>query len=159
MVYRTLGDLLPALVDTTDLSRTNVLGFWESNINISFSFFHLWSLLHIVPSAWKALSTNPLATPFTRLTFLWSSTQRDFPPPPLLCVLVAQSYPTLCDPWTEAHQAPLSMGFFRQEYWSGLPFPSPGDLPNPGIKLRSLQADSLPSQPPEFQGVWSLSLI
>ena len=38
---------------------------------------------------------------------------------------VSQSYPTLCDPWTAAHQAPLSMGFSRQEYWSGLPFPSP----------------------------------
>ena len=40
-------------------------------------------------------------------------------------------------PWTVAYQAPLSMGFSRQEYWSGLPFPSPGDLPNPGIKPRS----------------------
>ena len=40
-------------------------------------------------------------------------------------------------PWTVAHQAPLSMGFSRQEYWSGLPFPSPGDLPSPGIELRS----------------------
>ena len=37
-------------------------------------------------------------------------------------------------PWTVARQAPLSMGFSRQEYWSGLPFPSPGDFPNPGIK-------------------------
>ena len=37
-------------------------------------------------------------------------------------------------PWIVAYQAPPSMGFFRQEYWSGLPFPSPGDLPNPGIK-------------------------
>ena len=56
---------------------------------------------------------------------------------------VAQSCLTLCDPWTVAHQAPLSMGFSRQEYWSGLPFPSPRDLPNPGIKPRSpaLQAD------------------
>ena len=53
-------------------------------------------------------------------------------------------------PWTVAHQAPLSMGFSRQEYWSGLPFPSPGDLPNPGIKPRSpaLQADALTSEPP-----------
>ena len=53
-------------------------------------------------------------------------------------------------PWTIAHQAPLSMEFPRQEYWSGLPFPSPGDLPNPGIKPVSpeLQADSLPSEPP-----------
>ena len=40
-------------------------------------------------------------------------------------------------PWTVAHQAPLSMGFSRQEYWSGLPFPSPGDLPDPGIKPTS----------------------
>ena len=49
-------------------------------------------------------------------------------------------------PWTLARQAPLSMGFSRQEYWSGLPFPSPGDLPDPGIEPESsaLQADSLP---------------
>ena len=53
-------------------------------------------------------------------------------------------------PWTVAYQAPPSMGFFRQEYWSGLPFPSPGDLPNPEIEPESpaLQADSLPSEPP-----------
>ena len=53
-------------------------------------------------------------------------------------------------PWTVAHQDPVSMGFFRQEYWSGLPFPSPGDLPYPGIELRSpvLQADALTSEPP-----------
>ena len=53
-------------------------------------------------------------------------------------------------PWTVAHQAPLSMKFSMQEYWSGLPYPSPGDLLDPGIKLRSpaLQADSLPFEPP-----------
>ena len=53
-------------------------------------------------------------------------------------------------PWTAAHQAPPSMGFSRQEYWSGLPFPSPGDLPDPGIEPRSpaLQADALTSEPP-----------
>ena len=53
-------------------------------------------------------------------------------------------------PWTVAHQAPLSMGFSRQKYWSGLPCPPPGGLPNSGIKPRSpaLQADSLPSEPP-----------
>ena len=63
---------------------------------------------------------------------------------------LTQSCPTLCNPWTVAHQAPLSMGFSRQEYWSGLPFPSPGDLPNPGIEPRSptLQADALTSEPP-----------
>ena len=49
-----------------------------------------------------------------------------------------------------AQQAPPSMGFSRQEYWSGLPFPSPGDLPYPGIEPRSpaLQADALTSEPP-----------
>ena len=53
-------------------------------------------------------------------------------------------------PWTVAYQASLSMGFSRQEYWSGLPFPSPGDLPDPGIEHGSptLQADTLPSEPP-----------
>jgi len=53
-------------------------------------------------------------------------------------------------PWTVARQALLSMGFFRQEYWSGLPFPSPGDLSDPGIEPQSaaLQADALPSEPP-----------
>ena len=53
-------------------------------------------------------------------------------------------------PWTVAKQAPLFTGFSRQGYWSGLPFPSPGDLPNPGIELGSptLQADTLPSEPP-----------
>ena len=53
-------------------------------------------------------------------------------------------------PWTVAYQAPPSMGFSRQECWSGLPFPSPGDLPDPGIEPGSsaLQADSLPSEPP-----------
>ena len=62
--------------------------------------------------------------------------------------LVSKSCPTLATPWTVASQAPLSMGFPRQEYWSGLPFPSPGDLPNPGIEPRSpaLQADSLPTE-------------
>ena len=53
-------------------------------------------------------------------------------------------------PWTVAYQAPPSMGFSRQECWSGLPFLSPGDLPDPGIKPRSpaWQADALPSEPP-----------
>ena len=71
---------------------------------------------------------------------------------PLLCVLVTQSCLTLCNPIDCSHQAPLSMEFPRQEYWSGLPFPSPEDLPDlpdPGIETGSpaLQADSLSSQP------------
>ena len=53
-------------------------------------------------------------------------------------------------PWTVAYQAPPSVGFSRQEYWSGLPFPSPGDLPSPGIEPGSpaLQVDALSSEPP-----------
>ena len=63
--------------------------------------------------------------------------------------LVSQSRLTV-SPWTIAHQAPLSMVFSRQEYWSGLPCPLPGDLPNPGTETRSpaLQMNFLPSEPP-----------
>ena len=64
--------------------------------------------------------------------------------------LVTKSCLTLVTPWTVDHQAPLSMGFPRQEYWSGLPFPSPEDLSNPGIDSKSpaLQADYLTTEPP-----------
>ena len=63
---------------------------------------------------------------------------------------VAQSCPTLETPWTVAYQASPSMGFSKQEYSSGLPLPSPGDLPDPGIEPRSpaLEADALTSEPP-----------
>ncbi|KAI4581845.1 hypothetical protein MJG53_009370 [Ovis ammon polii x Ovis aries] len=68
--------------------------------------------------------------------------------------LQARSCLTLATSWTVARQASLSMGFPRQEYWSGLLFPSPGKLPNPGIKPGSpaLPADSLPSEPPRRVG-------
>ena len=71
----------------------------------------------------------------------------------VFCVWGVVSHSVMSDsgtPWTVAHQASLSMEFFRQEYWSGLPFPSPGDLPDPGIEPRSsaLQADSLWPAPP-----------
>ena len=67
----------------------------------------------------------------------------------LRCALSLSRGLTLATPWTVAHQAPLSMGFPRQEYWSGLLFPTPGDLPDPGIEPASLaplhwQTDSLP---------------
>ena len=76
-----------------------------------------------------------------------------------VCVRVCVSHsvmPNSIIPWIVAHQAPLSMGFSRQEHWRRLPFPSPRDLPHPGIKPRSpaLQADSLPSEPPEKQSWW-----
>ena len=81
-------------------------------------------------------------------------------------VLVTHLCPTLCDPtpWTVAQQAPLSVEFSRQEYRSGLPFLSPGDLPDPEIEPGSvaLQADSLPSEPPgkseekSYQTPWAV---
>ena len=57
--------------------------------------------------------------------------------------LVAKSCLTLATPWTGAHKAPLFRGFPRQEYWSGLSFTPPGDLPNPGVKLASLAPPAL----------------
>ena len=62
-------------------------------------------------------------------------------------------------PWTVAYQASPSMGFSRQEYWSGLLFPSPGDLPNPGIEPRSLalQTDTLPSEPFSLREEWAVA--
>ena len=74
---------------------------------------------------------------------------------------VAQSCPTLWDPMDcVAYQASPSMGFSRQEYWSGLPFPSPGDLPDPGIEPRSpaMRADALPSEPPGHKYLLNVNL-
>ena len=67
-----------------------------------------------------------------------------------VCAQSLQLCLTLCDPMTVGHWASLSMAFSRQEYWSALPCPSPGDLSDPGIEPMSpaLQADSLPSKPP-----------
>ena len=82
-----------------------------------------------------------------------------------VCVCVCLSFSHIqlfVTPWTIACQAPLSMGFSRQEYWRGLPFPSPGDLPNPGIEFRSpiRQVDPLPSEPPGYlTAIYSTSPI
>ena len=64
-------------------------------------------------------------------------------------------------PWTAAYQAPSSMGFSRREYWSGLPFTSPGDLPDPWIEPGSpiLQADALPSEPPGMAVIFCYSSL
>ena len=56
------------------------------------------------------------------------------------CSVMSNSFTT---PWTVAHEVPLSMGFSKQEYWSGLPFPPPGDLPDPGIEPSSLEPPAL----------------
>ena len=75
--------------------------------------------------------------------------------------LVAKSCLTLATPWSVVLHAPLSIGFSRQEYWSVLPFPSPGDLPDPGVEPRSpaLQADSLLVEPTGMFKVLALERI
>ena len=69
-----------------------------------------------------------------------------------MCVCVLSHIRLFVTPWTVDHQPPLSIRFSRQEYWSGLPFSPPGDLPNPGTEPKSpvssaLQANSLPTEP------------
>ena len=93
---------------------------------------------------WVRLGRNPVSSVYSHGIQMRSCLQEQF------CEwwLVLKLCPALATPWTEACQAPLSMGFSRQEYWSGLPFPSPGDLPDPGIKPKSpaWQADSLETE-------------
>ena len=73
-------------------------------------------------------------------------------------VCCVQSCPTPAIPWTVAHQAPLSMGFFRQEYWSGLPLPSLGALPDPGREPASLVAPALAGRVFTASATWRLLL-
>ena len=97
-------------------------------------------------------------------TYIYILRERERERDACVCAKWLQSCPTLCYPRTVACQAPLSIEFSRQEYWSGLPFLSPEDLTNPEIRPRSpaLQVDSLPSEPPgkpEDTGVGSLCLL
>ena len=76
----------------------------------------------------------------------------------VMSILESESHSVLsifATPWTVARQAPLSVEFSRPAHWSGLPFPSPGDLPDPGTERRSpaLQVDSLPPEPPGKPGI------
>ena len=109
---------------------------WESPL--------LLSLWHHPPSLRMFSSTWKFSEPHIIGIFTEALSHR--------CESVSHSvlWDTLQPPWTVARQACLSLGFFRQEYWSGLLFLSPGDLPDPGIEPRSpaLQADSLPCEPP-----------
>ena len=108
----------------------------------------LWDL-HIHESKFVFL----LLICFVRILLLVQSQQLEkykveifplcFPAHLHVCAKSPQSCPTLCNPWTVAHQAPLPMGFSWQEYWSGLPFPTPGDLPDPGIEPVSLVSPEL----------------
>ena len=97
--------------------------------------------------AQSSASLRPHKLEPVRLLYPWDSPGAGN----VLCVCVLFSPVRLfATPWTVAHQAPLSVEFSRQEYWSGFPFPSPRNLPDPGIEpgLPELQVDSLPSEPP-----------
>ena len=111
---------------------------------------------------WVAIFySRDLSSPGIELTFMASpalagrSCPTTPPGKPYLLSCVLYTYSLSCvlhfvTPWTVALQAPLSMGFLQEESWSGVPWPPPGDLPNPGMEPRSLtlQADSFPSEPP-----------
>ena len=73
--------------------------------------------------------------------------------------LVTKLCPTLVTPWTVAHQAPLSMEFSRQEYWSGLPCPPPGDLPDPGMNLFLLSLPALAGGFFTTSAIWEACLL
>ena len=101
-----------------------------------------WSSLHSLKDLGKDKTKWGLKLSSPKTKFLWCV---------CVCVCVLLSHVRFfVTPWSIAHQAPLSMGFSREKYWNGLPFPSPGDLPDPGIEPRSpaLKADSFPSEPP-----------
>ena len=108
----------------------------------SYPFKLMYSVYNLLTIKFKVLNNIQYKLRFYLVLFLTSNGYDSG--------LVIKSSLTLVIPWTMAHQAPLSMGFSRQEYWSGLLLPSPGDLPDPGIETRSpaLEADFLPSEPP-----------
>ena len=103
----------------------------------------------------NSVRVRALTTAFLEVAASWSKSSWKGSSLGLICVCVkslgrVRLFETL---WTVAHQAPPSMRVSRQDYWSGLPFPSLRDLPNPGIKPRSpaLQADTLTSEPQEYK--------
>ena len=113
--------------------------------------------VQLFETPWTVAYQAPPPMEFSRPEY-WSGlsfpSPRDFPTQRsnlglLHCRQTLYHLSHLATPWTMVCQDPLSMGFSRQEYWSGMPFPSPGDLPNAGIEPRSpaLQADSLPAEP------------
>ena len=112
------------------------------------------SIVPSAQSAWAALTSQAHLCSWNQANFRWIilSTSIHLAD---LTIYIPQKWSRSvvsksATPWTVAYRAPLSVEFSRQEYWSGLPFPSLGDLPDPGIEPGSptLQADALPSEPP-----------
>ena len=112
----------------SEVTATNASSQWHQSGWTSPTYLGLWSPAVHSPGSWQAVLENNMFS--------------------CCSCLVIKSCPTLCDsPWTVAHQAPRSLGFARQEYWSELSSPSPGDLPDPRIETVSsiscITADSL----------------
>ena len=105
-----------------------------------------WNIM--ICEKWERLkkkTVNPLWFQLYKFVEQWNPFCGDCYRLNICCCLVGKSYLTFCDLWTIASQASLSMAFSRQEYWSGLPFPSPEDLSDPGIESTSAwQVDYLP---------------
>ena len=134
-----------------------VLSFGKHTVVLSFgkhtptTSIHIW---HVVSQTIYIRSDSQFFSLLSHVKFKIKTTTTEsyFLPVIMMCVC-PKSCLTLLTPWTVARQAPLSMGFSRQEYWSGLPHPPPGDLPNPGIEpclfcLLHWQVGSLPLAPP-----------
>ena len=143
MIFTDITENISSLPLGDDYCPDSALSLWwhySLLLGGSRSPVSLWSALILrsgikVPAFCQAVSSTATGSPGASSQFMW------------VCVCVSRSVVPDCL-WP---QAPLSMGFSRQEFWSGLPFSSPGDLLNPGIEPRSpaLQADSLPSEPPK----------
>ena len=129
MKHSALPGTSPAVTNTIHLQRHNKPMYHRKHRRIE--THHLKT--HVAPEMWLS-STSKYLLKLYEVKWKCQS---------LSCV------PLFVTPWTIAHQALLSMELSRQEYWSRLPFPSPGDLPNPGTEFRSpaLQGDSLPFEP------------
>ena len=107
---------------------------WYADMGVSLrnlSFIHIWFSNNNIMASEK----SPFAT---KRQMTYQGVKDNIHPKLCYCCSVAKLCPTLMTPWTVARQAPLSMGFPRQEYWSDLPSPPPGDLPDPGIEPTSL---------------------
>ena len=113
---------------------------WQFLKKLEISYHPEIQLLNIYPREFKSyMHTKTCTQIFLAALFIIAKAESN---PVRCCCLVTKSCPTLLQPHV-ACQPPLSMGFFRQEYWSGLPFPFPGDLPDPGIESLSPESPEL----------------
>ena len=120
------GDTVSILGSGRSPGRGQGYPLWYSCLKNPMDRGAWWATLHKITKSWAQLSIHRFRSNVTKqVSFLRTERKWNW----------SRSVVT---PWTVAYEVPLSMGFSRQEYWSGLSFPSPGDLPNPGVEPRSL---------------------